>query len=68
MDFTGKQNNECIGSNFLSLIPQEEHKRIQEILLTLTPINPGILIEHKIRKSDGTDPVLQWNYHAIFST
>jgi PAS domain S-box-containing protein len=67
MKFTGKQTNECIGSNFLSLIPHEEHKRIQEILLTLTPIKPAILIEHKIRKSDGVYPVLQWNYHALFS-
>jgi PAS domain S-box-containing protein len=66
-DFIGMQNNECIGSNFLSLIPQDEHKQIQEILRNLTPIKSSILVEHKIRKSDGTYPILQWNYHAIFS-
>jgi PAS domain S-box-containing protein len=67
MDFIGKQNNECIGSNFFSPIPQEEHKRIQEILRNLTPITPGILIEHEMKKNDGTYPILQWNYRAIFS-
>ena len=67
MDFIGKQNNECIGGNFFSLIPQGEHKRIQEILRNLTPITPGILIEHEMKKSDGTYPILQWNYRAIFS-
>jgi PAS domain S-box-containing protein len=67
MNFIGKQNNECIGNNFFSLIPQGEHKRIQEILRTLTPMTPGILIEHEMRKGDGTYPILQWNYRAIFS-
>jgi PAS domain S-box-containing protein len=66
-EFTGKQNNECIGSNFFSLIPQEDRERIQEILNNLTQTQSGILIEHKIRKSDGAYPVLQWNYRAIFN-
>ena len=66
-EFTGKQNNECIGSNFFSLIPQEDRERIQEILNNLTQIKPGILMEHKIRKGDGRYPVLQWNYRAIFN-
>ena len=66
-EFTGKQNNECIGSNFFSLIPQEDRERIQEILHNLTQMQSGILIEHKIRKGDGAYPVLQWNYRAIFN-
>jgi PAS domain S-box-containing protein len=66
-DFIGKQNNECIGSNFFSLIPQEDHERLKEMLHSLTQIKPGILIEHKVRKSDGSYPILQWNYRAIFN-
>ena len=66
-EFTGKQNTDCIGSNFFSLIPQEDRERIQEMLRNLTKIQPGILIEHKVRKSDGGYPVLQWNYRAIFN-
>jgi PAS domain S-box-containing protein len=65
-DFIGKQKNECIGTNFFLMIPQEEHLRIQELLRNLSPIKPGILIEHEIRKSDRTYPILQWNYRAIF--
>ncbi len=67
MDFTGMNSNECIGSNFLSLVPQGEHERIQEMLRGLNSLKPGILIEHELRKKDGTSPVLQWNYRAIFN-
>ena len=66
-EFIGMQNNECIGTNFLSMIPEGEHARIQEILCSLTPMKPGVLIEHEMRKPDGTYPILQWNYRAIFS-
>ena len=66
-DFTGMSRNECVGSNFLSLVPQGEHKRIQEMLRSLNSLKPGILIDHELRKKDGTSPVLQWNYRAIFN-
>ncbi len=67
-EFTGKQDNECVGSNFFSLIPQENRERIQEMLRNLTQIQPGILIEHKVRQQDGGYPILQWNYRAIFNS
>jgi len=66
-EFAGKQNNEWIGGNFFSLIPQEDRERIQEMLRNLTQIQPGILIEHKVRQTDGGYPILQWNYRAIFN-
>jgi PAS domain S-box-containing protein len=66
IDFTGKQYNECIGSNFFSLIPPEESERVQDVLCDLDPIKPGVLIEHKIRNIDGAYSILQWNYRAIF--
>jgi PAS domain S-box-containing protein len=68
VNFTGKQNNEYIGSNFFSLIPQEDREMIQEMLRDLTKIKPAILIEHKLRRSDGEYPILQWNYCAIFNS
>jgi len=68
IDFTGIQNNECIGSNFFSLISPEESERLQDVLCNLNLIKPGVLIEHKIRKSNGAYPILQWNYRAIFDT
>ncbi len=66
-DFTGMNSNECIGSNFLSLVPQGEHERIQEMLRSLNSLKPGILIEHELRKKDGTSLVLQWSYRALFN-
>jgi PAS domain S-box-containing protein len=67
MNFIGMENNECLEINFFSLIPEEEHARIQEVLRDLTPEKPGILIEHEMRMDNGTYPILQWNYCAIFS-
>ncbi len=67
MNFIGMENNECLEINFFSLIPEEERARIQEVLRDLTPEKPGILIEHEMRMDNGTYPILQWNYCAIFS-
>jgi PAS domain S-box-containing protein len=66
-DFTGITGNENDGSNFFGLIPSEDSKKIQEILGKLDTAKPGILLEHKVRKSDGSFPILQWNYRAIFN-
>ena len=66
-DFAGIPDNEYDGSNFFDLIPSENSKRIQDILRNLNPTKPGILIEHKVRKNDGSYPILQWNYRAIFN-
>jgi PAS domain S-box-containing protein len=65
--FVGKDKDECIGSNFFSLIPEEEGKRIVEQLHNLTPSKPWVLIEHTLQKSDESAPIIQWNYRAIFN-
>ena len=67
-NFVGNKKEECIGSNFISMIPKEDSKRIIGILHNLTPLNLGVLIEHAIQKNDGTSIVLQWNYRAIFNS
>jgi PAS domain S-box-containing protein len=67
-DFVGRSKDECIGSSFLSFVPEEEGNRIVGQLHNLTPSKPGILIEHAIRKSDGSPAVIHWNYRAIFNT
>jgi len=68
LNFVGKKKEECIGSNFISMIPKEDSNRIIEKLHNFTPIKQGALIEHAIQKKDGSSPVLQWNYRAIFDS
>jgi len=65
--FVGLNNEECIGSNFFSLLPQKDAKRIAGQLQALTPLKPDILIEHAFRKSDGSSALVQWIYRAIFN-
>ncbi len=65
--FVGQTNDECIGSSFFSLLPQKDAKRIAGQLQALTPLKPDILIEHSFRKSDGSSPIVQWIYRAIFN-
>ncbi len=63
---TGKQDS-C-GNNFISLLPEDGRKKIMEKILTLSPLNSEILVEHPIMKTDGPSSQVQWNYRAIFNT
>jgi PAS domain S-box-containing protein len=63
---TGKQDSG--GSNFISLLPEDERENIVERIHNLSPLNPEILIEHAIKTMDGSSPRVQWNYRAIFDT
>lgn len=65
--FVGQINEECIGSNFFSLLLQKDAKKIAGQLQALTPLKPDILIEHTFRKSDGSSALVQWIYRAIFN-
>ena len=66
--FMGISKDTCIGSNFLSLIPQEGRKAVGTQLHALSPVKPGVVIEHPIMKGNGSTPRLQWNYRAVFDT
>jgi PAS domain S-box-containing protein len=63
---TGTQDSG--GSNFISLLPEDERENIVEQIHNLSPLNPEILIEHAIKTMDGSSPRVQWNYRAIFDT
>ncbi len=66
-NFVGKSKKECIGSNFYSFVPDAESKNIGEQLHNLVPSKPDIILEHPLNKSDGTSPIIQWNYRALFN-
>jgi len=67
-NFIGNGYRDSGGSNFISLLPEDEREKVVEQLHNLSPLNPEILIEHAIKKLDGLSPPIQWNYRAIFNT
>jgi PAS domain S-box-containing protein len=67
-NFIGNGYRDSGGSNFISLLPEDEREKVVEQLHNLSPLNPEILIEHTIKKLDGLSPPIQWNYRAIFNT
>jgi PAS domain S-box-containing protein len=66
-NFIGSGKKESIGSNFILLIPEEEREKIVEQLHNLSPSNPGFIIEHAMKKGDGSSVLAQWSYRAIFN-
>ena len=66
-NLVGRSKDECIGSNFFSLVPEEDSKKIEGQIQNLTPSKPEIFIEHALLKRNGLSAVIQWNYRAIFN-
>jgi len=64
----GNGKREVIGLNFISLIPEEEHKKILAQIDNLSPSKPGIVLKHAIKKLDGTSILVEWNYQTIFDS
>lgn len=65
----GASANELIGRNFLHLLPQGEELLVQhylEQLSTLTPANPVVTQEHRVKTSEGEIRWQQWSNRAIF--
>jgi PAS domain S-box-containing protein len=67
-NFIGNEKQVPGGSNFISLLLEDEREKIVEQIHNLSPLNPEILLEHTVKKKDGSSPRIQWNYRAIFNT
>jgi PAS domain S-box-containing protein len=65
--FMGIPRDTCIGGNFLSVIPPAERKIVETQLHSLSPVKPGVVVEHPIIKGNGSTSRLQWNYRAVFN-
>ena len=61
-----KNRNEVIGSNFISLLPVEDQKKLKQLLSSLTPENPVASIEHRIIAPDGEIYYQHWTNRALF--
>jgi PAS domain S-box-containing protein len=66
--FMGIPRDTCIGSNFLSVIPQNELNTVEIQLHALSQAKPGVIIEHPIIKGNGSIHQIQWSYRGVFDT
>jgi PAS domain S-box-containing protein len=63
--YFGKNKEELLGRTFMSLIPREDHEKVQKHISTLNRENPIIMYEHKVIKPDGQLAWQQWIDRAL---
>ncbi|WP_321418336.1 PAS domain S-box protein [uncultured Desulfobacter sp.] len=64
--YFAKTAETLIGSCFLSLIPEEDHKQVMDALSALTPESPSQSHEHRVHGSDGETRWHRWTNRALF--
>nr|WP_319395808.1 PAS domain S-box protein [uncultured Desulfobacter sp.] len=64
--YFGKTPETLIGSCFLSLIPEEDHKQIMDALAILTPEAPAQSHEHRVHAPNGETRWQRWTNRALF--
>ena len=65
-DFFEKRCEELVGSNFLSLIPESDHKTVMENISALTIESPTHSHEHPVLAENGKICWQRWTNRAIF--
>jgi len=64
--YFAKKREELIGLSFMPFIPEEDQKRIKEILSSLNRENPVMTYEHRVIAHNGEIRWQQWTDRAIF--
>jgi len=64
--FLNRSQEELIGTNFFSIIPEEDAQKIQENLKAIKPDNPIASYENRIILPDDSEHWIQWNDRGIF--
>ncbi len=65
-DFFDRRCAELVGSNFLSLIPESDHKTVMENISALTIESPTQSHEHPVLDENGNICWQRWTNRAIF--
>ncbi len=65
-DFFDKRCEELVGANFLSLIPESDHKTVMENISALTIASPIQSHEHPVLAENGKIGWQRWTNRAIF--
>jgi diguanylate cyclase (GGDEF)-like protein/PAS domain S-box-containing protein len=64
--YFGKKEEELLGRNCMSLIPQEEQKKVEEGFNSISLGNPVVVYEYRITVVNGEAHWLQWANRGIF--
>jgi PAS domain S-box-containing protein len=64
--YLGLRREELIGRNLVSLLPEENFRKLQKHLATLNQENPTATIEYQVPRPDGKIHQQQWTDRAIF--
>jgi PAS domain S-box-containing protein len=59
--------DQLMGRSFLHYAPEEEHERIKEHIVSLSPQNPVKIIEHPVQGLDEEKRWLEWTDRAILN-
>ncbi|WP_293098688.1 PAS domain S-box protein [Moorena sp. SIOASIH] len=65
--YFSKSEKELIGQRFLPLIPDEDLKRLEQCITSLSPQNPVETVEHRVIMPTGEIRWQQWSDRAIFN-
>jgi PAS domain S-box-containing protein len=63
--YFGKKHEELIGHTFMSLIPDEDHAKVEEHLAFLSPKNPVVTYEHRVLAPNGEIQWQQWTNRMV---
>jgi PAS domain S-box-containing protein len=64
--YFGKKSEELIGHNFMPLIPEEDHEKVERHFASIAPGNPVSTHEHRVITPNGEIRWHQWSNRAIF--
>jgi len=62
----GIPRDELVGSNYFSLLPEEDRLRLKTLINGLTPENPVATIEHRVLMPDNSVRYHEWINRGIF--
>jgi len=65
-DYFGAEGENLVGKSFLPFVHETEQERVHEAIRSLTPENPRVSHEHRVRGPDGEMKWHLWTNHAFF--
>ncbi len=67
-NYFGKPQEELVGENFLSLIPETDRETVMANIFSLTPDSPTQIHEHRVIAPNGEIRWQKWTNRALFNS
>ena len=65
--FFNTSSQEILGSDFRPILPDEDRDLVKEFLGSLTPMNPSVIIDHRVITKDQSVRWIQWSIQGTFN-